>query len=85
MLQNLDQVSSRYRKREEYAQQAILSKRLATIVTDVPVELSIEKMRYREPNYDKLFSLFRELEFYSLLDRIDKNKQKEDVAAENRK
>ena len=84
LLQNLDQVSSSAtrKKLEEYAQQAILSKRLATIVTDVPVELSIEKMRYREPNYDKLFSLFRELEFYSLLDRIDKNKQKEDVAAE---
>lgn len=55
---------------EVYHEQAKISKYLATIVTDVSVDFSFEDLASREPDYDRLITLFRELEFYSLIDRI---------------
>ena len=52
------------------ADQAALSKRLATIVTDVPVERTVDDLETREPDYGRLRALFRELEFRSLLRRL---------------
>lgn len=52
------------------ARDAEMSKRLATIVTDVPVEVTVEDLKVREPDYERLRTLFRELEFRSLLKRI---------------
>jgi DNA polymerase-1 len=45
----------------------LFSKKMATIDTDVPVELDVESMRAGEPDVDALRSLFTELEFTSLL------------------
>src|ERR671921_256777 len=42
------------------------SKELATIRTDVPVELDLEKLRSRPPDRAAAYKLFRELEFQSL-------------------
>ncbi|MBI2842417.1 MAG: DNA polymerase I [Armatimonadetes bacterium] len=50
--------------------QALLSKRLAAIVTDVPVGVTVEDLRTREPDYDRLRTLFRALEFRTLLRRL---------------
>ncbi|MCZ2443232.1 MAG: DNA polymerase I [Flavobacteriales bacterium] len=49
---------------------ALVSKQLATIITDVPVTLDEEALILEEPNYEKLNSLFTELEFKSLMSRI---------------
>ncbi|MGB9588710.1 MAG: 5'-3' exonuclease H3TH domain-containing protein, partial [Armatimonadota bacterium] len=54
----------------EFAEQAKLSKRLATIVTDVPIDIELEKCKYRGPDYKRLRELFRQLEFRSLLKRL---------------
>jgi len=54
----------------EFAEQAKLSKRLATIVTDVPVDIELEKCKYRRPDYKRLRELFKQLEFRSLLKRL---------------
>lgn len=54
----------------EFAEQAKLSKRLATIVTDVPVDIELEKCKYRKPDYKRLRELFKQLEFRSLLKRL---------------
>lgn len=51
------------KKVEENKEQILFSKYLATICTDVPVEESIEDLRLRPADRDKLFAIFKELEF----------------------
>lgn len=48
----------------------LFSKSMATIDTNVPVELNIESMRAGEPDVDLLRQLFTELEFTSLLKEL---------------
>jgi DNA polymerase-1 len=57
-------------KLEEYKEQAFFSKYLATIKTDVPIELDLEKCRLHDYDYKQVEKLFNELEFYSLLNRL---------------
>jgi DNA polymerase-1 len=52
---------------DQYADQAIMSKKLTQIVLDVPCEVDFEDMRLRRPNYEELFSVFQELEFKNLI------------------
>ena len=49
---------------------AILSKKLATIITDVPVEFHEEDFRLKEWNKEKLKEVFAELEFRTLGKRL---------------
>ncbi len=48
-------------------EQILLSKRLATIHTDVPVDVELEALALREPDTEALRELYRTLEFSSLL------------------
>jgi DNA polymerase-1 len=48
----------------------LFSKKMATIDTDVPVELDVDSMRVGEPDVDALRALFTELEFTSLLKEL---------------
>jgi len=63
----------------KFKEQVMLSKKLATIVIDVPLQFDEEELRYTEPNKTALEKLFEELEFNSLSKRIfssiEKNKQ----------
>ncbi len=52
------------------AQDAIMSKQLATIITDVPVSFHEEDFCIKAPNKEKLAEIFTELEFKSLGKRI---------------
>jgi len=54
---------------QKYGEQAILSKKLATIITDVPVEFDEEALRYTGPDVDKLKPIFDELEFKGIASR----------------
>lgn len=56
-------------KVETNREQIEFSKFLATIKTDVPIELNMETLKRENADEDKLRSLFEELEFRSLLDR----------------
>lgn len=49
---------------------ALLSRRLVTIQKDVPVGVSIEEFKAREPRGDDLRELLTELEFHTLVDRV---------------
>lgn len=51
----------------QYAEQAMLSRELATICCDVPLEGDVEFYRRRPPEYERLLELFQELEFRSLI------------------
>src|SRR5581483_1196796 len=53
----------------EHAEQARQSKFLATIVLDVPVQLNLDACRLTHVNSDQLITLFRQLEFRSLIER----------------
>lgn len=53
-----------------YSEQALLSKQLATIYTDVPLCFDLEHSRYTEPDVEQLGLLFEELEFRVLKQRI---------------
>ena len=63
------------KKVEENAEQIRFSKFLATIRTDVPVELNLEKLRVTEPDIAELRRLFTELEFKTLLDKFLNNRE----------
>ncbi len=60
------------KKVEENADSIRHSKYMATICTDVPVGLRPEQLTALEPDRDKLFSIFKELEFKTLADRVRK-------------
>jgi DNA polymerase-1 len=53
-----------------HAEDALLSKKLVTILTDVPVEFELEKFAVQPPDAQRLAKVFGELEFHSLLARI---------------
>jgi DNA polymerase I len=60
-----------YRESLQNNRDAILfSKSMATIDTNVPIELDVAAMRAGEPNLDELRTLFTELEFNSLLKEL---------------
>ncbi len=58
------------KKIEENKEQILFSKYLATICTDVPVETELSDLRRKPADRDKLFAIFKELEFKSLIDRV---------------
>ncbi|MGI6731325.1 MAG: DNA polymerase I [Anaerovoracaceae bacterium] len=72
LLNNLDEVSNaKLRDRiEEHAQVALMSRRLATINTEVPIDIDFEEFKMEEPDYNELISLYAKLEFNSLLKKL---------------
>ncbi len=60
------------KKMEENGQQGILSKELATIKIDSPIEFNEEALRYGEPNADILKPIFDALEFRTIARRVFK-------------
>jgi DNA polymerase-1 len=52
---------------QKHRDQILLSKQLATIHTEVPIEWNLESLRAQPPDVTALRGLYRELEFYSLL------------------
>ncbi|MBK5263449.1 MAG: DNA polymerase I, partial [Peptostreptococcaceae bacterium] len=55
---------------EENAQLAVMSKMLATIHLNVPIEINFEEFYNEEPNYDELINVYIKLEFNSFLKRL---------------
>src|SRR5690606_6340217 len=55
---------------ETYAEQGLISKKLATILLNAPVELEPEKLEITEPDRPVLEALFAELEFRTLGKRV---------------
>ncbi|MFU0800884.1 MAG: DNA polymerase I [Xylanivirga thermophila] len=70
---HIDEISGKKLKEnlEKYKAQAFLSKRLATIIKDAPVDISIADCCYDIPRSLELKELLMELEFSSILSRLD--------------
>ena len=70
-------------KLEENKEQIIFSKFLATIKIDVPIEFKKEEFERKNINEEKLESLFDELEFRTLVNRIIKKESKPNPKKDN--
>jgi len=71
LLSHTDQLKGKQKERvEENADMALLSKRLVTIVRDVPHEVQLKDLEVRPFDEEKLKALFEELEFDTLGKRI---------------
>ena len=79
VLENIDNISGKKLKERltEGKEDAILSKKLATIFTDVPVDNKIEDLTFKE-NREKKKELFEKLEFVSFLRKLSQEKSVED-------
>jgi DNA polymerase-1 len=73
VLANVDQISGAKRKQNltEFADDARISKQLATMVRDVPVEVDLQAELTREPDRTKLRAMFREFELRDPLRRLE--------------
>lgn len=60
---------------------ARMSKWLATINTDSPVEFSWDDLRFTDPDINKLISIYTELEFNSFLKKLQSEMPSDDIAA----
>ncbi len=67
------------KKVEENADLARLSKHLATIIRDVPLEVGIEDMALGEPDYAELTAIYKKLEFRSFLKKLGSKAVSEDT------
>ncbi len=81
LLSRTDELKGALQKKVvEHIEDIRMSKFLATIKTDVPVDIALEKLKVEKPDDEALTKLFTELEFKSLADRMLKKpvqKQKE--------
>jgi DNA polymerase-1 len=77
LIERSSEIKGKLREKvEEHVKDIEMSYFLATIKTDVPVELNMDALKLVEPNEEELGKLFTELEFKSLADRILKKNQK---------
>lgn len=68
---NTDKIKGKLREKiENNRDQAFLSKHLAKIITDVPVNFDEPELLRTEPNKEKISKLFTELEFRTLTKRV---------------
>ncbi|GBE17196.1 DNA polymerase I [bacterium BMS3Abin15] len=74
--ENLEEIKEATRdKLEKDKIQARMSKKLATIVLDVPIELDLNKAKTHEFNREKIVKLLNELNFFSLIKRLPEQKE----------
>ncbi|MFL0685155.1 MAG: DNA polymerase I [Algoriphagus aquaeductus] len=74
LIANVDKLKGKQRENvENFAQQGLLSKELATIKIDVPVDFDEVDLRYEGFDEEKLRAIFTELEFRTLASRIFKD------------
>lgn len=71
LLSHTDQLKGALKKKvEENVQQIRESKILATIVTDVPIDVTWDDMQRKTPNKEALVALYEDLEFRTFLRRL---------------
>ena len=71
LLANTDQLKGKLKEKiEANKEQGILSKKLATILLDAPIELNEEELKVQKFDAEKVQNLFEELEFRTLAKRL---------------
>lgn len=87
LLKNTDQLKGKLKENvDNNVEQALLSKQLATIILDVPVEFNEDELKKAELNQEALSALFEELEFRQLSQRLlGSNLSEKTVQTESKK
>ncbi|WP_300380771.1 DNA polymerase I [Clostridium sp.] len=78
VLKNIDNISGKKIKEnlETYREQAIFSKKLATIITEVPIEFDLDEIKSQEKyNNKELKKYFLKLQMKSMIDKLPKYKE----------
>ncbi|QII50183.1 DNA polymerase I [Bacillus paralicheniformis] len=72
LLSSIDEVSGKKLKEklEEFKEQALMSKELATITTEAPLEVTLDSLGYEGFDREAVVKIFKDLGFNSLLERI---------------
>lgn len=78
IMQNLEFLKPSLKKKiEENIETMVLSKKLATIVLNIPLDLELENFKLKVQNDKKLISLFKKYQFNSLLKNIKFEEEQE--------
>ncbi|WIF94397.1 DNA polymerase I [Caminicella sporogenes] len=72
IIENIESIKSKSIREKigKNVDKALLSKRLATIKTDVPIELDVDEFKVVEPDYEKLLKLFKQYDFNTLIKKV---------------
>ncbi|CEP79368.1 DNA polymerase I [Paraclostridium sordellii] len=74
IIENVDSIKGSSRKKiEEHKDLAIMSKRLATIIRDAPIDITIDDLSFGDYDKANVIGVFNELGFNSLISRIGEN------------
>jgi DNA polymerase I len=86
VLSNVDSISGAKRKQNltEHAENARISKQLATAVRDVDVDVDFDEVVAREPDRSRLRETFREFELRAPLERLEEALGSDDAAPAER-
>ncbi len=80
LIEHTDQLKGSTKKKiEENKELAIMSKKLATIITDVPVEFNLEELEYGNYNTKDILENLKNLGFTSLIPRTGSLDESEDM------
>ena len=72
LLQNTTELKGKLKEKiEQNKELGILSKKLATIITDVPIDYNIEELKLNVTNLDKAREIFEELEFRRIISSLN--------------
>lgn len=81
VLDGLDKLKGKQKENiETHKEDAVMSKRLATIFREVPIDKSADELRYSGYDGAKLGEAFRKLEFKSLIERLELGEDAEAAA-----
>ncbi len=83
LLKNIDKIpkKSLREKIKEYENQIRMSKKLTTIVRDVPIIYDFNDLKIKSPNYKELWEIFKRLEFKNLIKKIAPKINRENTKA----
>ena len=79
---NIDKIEKKgvKTKLENEKENAFLSKKLATIITDAPFKIDLNEAVFKQPDFDKLLEIFKNLEFKHFSGKLLKLFNKNEVA-----
>jgi DNA polymerase I len=85
LVESIDQVSGKKLKEklEEFKDQALMSKELATIFREAPLTITLEDTEFPGMQIEKLKEMFKELGFNSLLEKLGETPEQEELVLED--
>ncbi len=77
LIEKIDEVKSERIRQKimDNMQSAVMSRRLAEINTNVPIEITFDEYAFDQPDTQKLINIYNRLEFYSLIPKLKKAAQ----------